>query len=108
MREHGAVVAVDDQGADAGRADVADHAPDLGDDQRRETFGRFVEDQQARVRHQRAANREHLLLAARQLLAAVLEPLREARKRCEHAIEGPVLAAVDTGARRHHEVLAHQ
>src|SRR5258706_11485464 len=39
VRQHRAVVAIDDQRADAGGADRADHAPDLGDDQRREAFG---------------------------------------------------------------------
>ena len=39
-------------------------APDLGADQRRQAFGRLVEDQQPRIGHQRAADRQHLLLAA--------------------------------------------
>ena len=44
-------------------------APDLGADQRRQPFGRLVEDEQARVGHQRAADGQHLLLAARERAA---------------------------------------
>ena len=51
---------------------------------------------------------EHLLLAARELLAAVAEPLGEPREGRQHALEGPVALAVDAGARAHHEVLAHR
>ena len=54
----------------------------------------WVEHEQPRVRHQRAADREHLLLAARELLPAVAEALAEARERGEHALEGPVARAV--------------
>ena len=44
-------------------------APDLGADQRRQALGRLVEDQQPRIGHQRAADRQHLLLAAGELIA---------------------------------------
>ncbi len=108
VRKHLAVVAVDDERGDAGRADLADHAPDLGHDQRREPFGGLVEDQQARVGHQRAADGKHLLLAARELLAAMRKPLGQARKGGHHAVEGPGAAAVDARALAHHEVLAHR
>ncbi len=88
---------------------AADRPPDLRDDERREAFGRLVEDQQARVGHQRAADREHLLLAARELLAAVAEPLGQAREGREHAVERPARARPSApAARRHHEVLAHR
>ena len=49
----------------------------LLDDRRREPLGGLVHDQQRRVREQRAADREHLLLAAGELRAAV--PLALAR-----------------------------
>ncbi len=71
VRQHAAVVAVDDQRGDAVCADLADDAPDLGHDQRRQAFGGLVQDDQLRVRHQRAADRQHLLLAAGQLRAQV-------------------------------------
>lgn len=44
--------------------ELREAAPDLGADQRREALGRFIEDQQLRIRHQRAADRQHLLLPA--------------------------------------------
>ena len=108
VREHLAVVAIDDQRADAAGTNLSDDAPDLGDDQRRESFGGFVEDQQPRVGHQRAADGQHLLLAARQLLPAMAEPLGQPRERLHHAIESPVALAVDAGALAHHQVLAHR
>ena len=40
------------------------HGLDLLDDHRREPFRRLVHDQEVRVAEKRAANREHLLLAA--------------------------------------------
>ena len=43
---------------------------------------------------QRAADGEHLLLAAGELPAAVPEPLGEPRKGREHPVERPVAAAV--------------
>ena len=45
-------------------------------DQRRQAFGRLVEDQQIGVGHQRAADGQHLLLAAGQLGAAVAAAAR--------------------------------
>src|SRR6185369_4149457 len=41
-----------------------DHARHLLDDQRRDAFRRLVEEDEVRVAHQRARDREHLLLAA--------------------------------------------
>src|SRR5260370_40526812 len=58
-------VLVDDQDGEAERLEAREAAPDLGADQRRQALGRFVEDEEARVGHQGAADRQHLLLAAR-------------------------------------------
>ena len=49
-------------------------------DDRREPFGRLVHDQQARIEKKGARNGEHLLLAARKLIAAIGAPLCQARK----------------------------
>ena len=46
--------------------EVGDRVEDLLDEQRREAERRLVEQQQARPTHQRARDRQHLLLAARQ------------------------------------------
>jgi hypothetical protein len=86
---------------------VGHDPPDLPRDQRRQPFSRFVEDQEIRIGHQRAADRQHLLLAAGKLSSAIVEALGEARKRRERALVGPVTAAVDARPRGHHEVLAH-
>ena len=80
---------VDQQRRDAAVADQADGVPDLVADERREAFGRLVEDQHARVGQQRARDREHLLLAAGELVAAIAQPLAEPRKQLEHARDGP-------------------
>ncbi len=50
------------------------------DDDRREAFERLVEQQQRRVGHQRARDRQHLLLAAGQLIAHVAAPFLDARE----------------------------
>ena len=53
---------------------------DLAHDQRREPEARLVEHQQARRRHQRAAQREHLALAAGQRAGQLRAALGQARK----------------------------
>ena len=70
--------------------------PDLGAHQRRQALGRLVEDQQARIGHERAADREHLLLAARQLRAEIALALAQPREQRVHAIERPRLARPST------------
>ena len=68
---------------------LRDGAADLGDDERREAFGRLVQQQEPRVAHQRAADREHLLLAARERARVLLDALAQPRKKLEHAFEAP-------------------
>ena len=57
-----------------------DGAADLGDDQRRQPFRRFVEQKHLGIAHQRAADRQHLLLAAGQRAAALAHALPEPRE----------------------------
>ena len=60
----------------------ADHPADLLDDDRRQTLGRLVEQQQGRAGAQHPADRQHLLLAAGELgalAAAALPQVREDR-----------------------------
>ena len=71
------------------------------DDDRRQAFQRLVEQQQRRIGHQRARDRQHLLLAAGELVAHVGAPLGEAREQLVHAPSGPS----GPGARRDGEVL---
>ncbi len=60
--------------------DQAHDAEDLLHHERREPERRLVEEKQARSQHQRAADREHLLLAAGQRAGLLLLPFLQARK----------------------------
>src|SRR5207244_7321730 len=72
-------VLLDEQDADAGRVDLADHAKDLPHDERRQAKRGLVEEQEARARHQRTRDREHLLFAARQRRRTLARALSEDR-----------------------------
>ena len=78
---------------DEDRLALVAQAPDAVDEQvahlRREPLRRLVHEQQARVRHQRAADREHLLLAARQGRGGLARPLGEPREQLEDALDAP-------------------
>src|SRR5258708_17203647 len=67
--------------------DLADHLEDLLDDERREAERRLVEQQEARAAHQRAADRQHLLLAARERAAALAPAPLAAGKEREDAAQ---------------------
>ena len=69
VRDRGreAEVLLDQQHGEAARLDLADGAADLLHDDRRETFGRLVQQQHLGTGAQDAGDRQHLLLAARQL-----------------------------------------
>ena len=49
--------------------------------------GRLVKQQEARPRQQRATDRQHLLLAARERAAALVDALLQARKQREHLLD---------------------
>src|SRR5258705_3708175 len=53
---------------------------------RRQAFGGLVHQDQLRIDHQRSADREHAALAAGQLSAAVMSPLRKSWENPEHTI----------------------
>ena len=55
------------------------------DDVGRETERRLVKHNELRPRHQRARNRQHLLLAARKRTGLLLAPFGQPRKLLEHA-----------------------
>ena len=65
------------------------HAQQLLDDDRRQPLQRLVQQHQARIDDQRAADRQHLLLAAGQLAAEIAAPLRQPREHREHALQRP-------------------
>ena len=54
---------------------------------RREAERGLVEQQQARLRHQAARDREHLLLAAGEQPGALVQPLAQAREALEHRLD---------------------
>src|SRR5690242_9695712 len=66
-----------------------DGAPDLRDDEGREAFRGLVHEHDARIAHEPAADREHLLLAAGKRARGLQGPLSEAGKELEDALDGP-------------------
>src|SRR5678816_1822493 len=78
-------VLVDHQDRLAARAQRGETVPDLLAHHRRQALGGLVEDQEARLGHERAADRQHLLLAARELVAHVRAPLVKTREQLEDA-----------------------
>ncbi len=79
----------DQQDSDAARPDRRDHALDLLDDDRRESLGWLVEQEELRVVDQSAGNRQHLLLATGQHTAAIAPSLLEPRKSAAYVFESP-------------------
>ena len=102
------MVFVHDHGGNAGLADLFDDAPDLHGNQRRQTLGGLIQNQQIGVGHERAANSEHLLLATRELPATVVDALAQTRESLHDAVERPLAPPIDTGACRHLQVFAHR
>ena len=77
------------------------------DDLRRQAFGRLVDDDQVGVAHQRAAQRQHLLLAARQHAGLGVLALLQAREHAVHVVEGPA-AALARALLAEQQVLVHR
>src|SRR5882724_1024828 len=78
----------------------ADDVENLPGDERGEAERRFVQQQEARPAHERARDRQHLLLAARERAPALVDALAQARKQLEDAGEiGVEIAGVaESGA----------
>ena len=76
----------------AGRGERADGALDLLDDRGLDALGGLVEDQQARLHRQRAADGELLLLPAREVAAAPAEHLPQHREHLEDALRNALRA----------------
>jgi hypothetical protein len=94
-------VLLDEKDRDALVAHPGDDAEDLADDERRQALRRLVEDQEFRVEQQGAADRQHLLLAARELAAAIAAPLGETREKLIDARHGPRAGPLQ----RHQEIV---
>ena len=81
--ERHAELLLDEQDRDLSLArELADHVLDLLHDDRRQSFGRLVHDEQPWIADQRPADRQHLLLAAGELRAAGSAALARAAGRC--------------------------
>src|SRR5688572_4080738 len=74
-------VLVDDEHGLSRGAQALEALPDLLAHQRRQALGRFVKDQQMRVRHEGPADGEHLLLAAGELVTHVLRARTQRREK---------------------------
>src|SRR5574337_130397 len=73
-------ILLDEQDRDAFAARRRDDPEHFGDDERREALRRLVEHKEPWIEQERARDRQHLLLAARELAALVGLALGEARK----------------------------
>ena len=119
LLEHDRVVGVGEHGArSCGRRSAsrcrcarisAIDAPDLGDDQRRQAFGRLVEDQQV-AGWSSARGRSTSICCSPPESCWPPWPSRSARRGKVASTRSKVQSrcAVGAGARRHHQVLAHR
>src|SRR5256886_8952611 len=82
-------------------------SPDLLAHQRREPLGRLVEDEQVRIGHERPADGEHLLLAAREPAAEVVHACGEPGEESQNLGERPRVARRAAVFRERDQVLAH-
>ena len=84
--ERGLDVLLDQQDRYAALVDAVNFTADLRNQTRHDAFGRFIKNDELWPHHQAAGNREHLLFAARQCPARLLQPLPEAGKAGEHIV----------------------
>src|SRR5437867_2624024 len=93
----------------------ADHGVDVANDpkhvehyRRRQSERWLIEQEQARLRHQRPRDGHHLLLAARERAGGILQLLDEDGKHCAYAFQRLAPLPFRIGAiATEHEVLAH-
>src|SRR5205823_5647328 len=83
-------ILLDDDGTGAARAgDAAERSQQFLDDDRGQPLGRLVQQQHFWIERQRAADRQHLLLAARELVAEMVAALFQPRKHLVDCFHGP-------------------
>src|SRR5438876_514678 len=88
--------------------EATDRRHHLGHDLRRQSFRGLVHQQHPGVRHQRAGNREHLLLAARERSGDLVPALAQAWEERRHGVERPQHRQITARpASGHREILAH-
>src|SRR6185312_2064252 len=90
-RERGGDVLLDQDDGLAGRGELAAGVHEVAHDHRREPLERLVEKDDLGVADERPRDGEHLLLAAREVGAAVAAPLLEPREHLVDAVERPAL-----------------
>ncbi len=88
--------------------DFADHIEDPVDHQWRQPHRWFVQQQQLRPRHQRAPDRQHLLLAAGQRSGMLQPPLPQPRKDLVDAVEIACHAVILAQIGPDHQVFGHR
>ena len=96
-----AEILLDEQDRETLLLQLADRAADLLHDDRRESFGRLVQQQEPRAGAQDAADCEHLLFAARQFRSLALAPLGQIREQRVDLFDGKAAVA---HFRRQHEI----
>ena len=78
-----------------------ERAADVLDDRRLDALGRLVENEELGTRHQRAADRQLLLLAAGEIAAAPPEHVVENRKQAEDLVVDDPLVPREAGESGH-------
>ena len=84
---------------------LADDVKDLLNEDRSEAHGRLVEHQELRLRHERSAHGEHLLLAAGERTGDLLAALFEAREALVDVRNARFNGGVRLGVSAHFEVI---
>jgi hypothetical protein len=84
---------LDEQNRHAARGDAYEQVGDLRDQHRRQPFGRLVHHDQMGIAHQRAADGQHLLLAAGEDAAGIVGALPQRGEHREHVVDRPASGA---------------
>ena len=99
-RQRDVRVLLDDEHRDTRVVHLLDDLEAALDEHRREAHRRLVHQQQLRLRHQRAAHRDHLLLAARQRAGELGAPLVEEREQRRRRARTPPSGRPSAAGRR--------
>ena len=100
-------VFINDDRADARLRHQRTDAPNFQSDERCQTFGGFVQQQQVGVGHEGPTDAEHLLFTTTQLLTTVAQAFTQTGEGVQHTLVGPVLLTTYTWAGSHHQVFMH-
>ena len=97
-------VLLDQEYGKAPRLEHSDGLADLLNNDRREPFGRLIQQEQPRSSAQDARNRQHLLFATRQFGALAFQPLAQIGKQREDAVD---LESAGAHLRRQEQIFTH-